>query len=480
MTDIIINPITRIEGHGKITVEVDDRGKVKDARFSILYLRGFEKFLEGCAIEDVPKFMPRICGVCPVAHHFASVKAVDSLLKAKVSDTGEKIRRLWYALNSIHDKVLILAGTGAPDLLLPDADQKSRNVLTIIKKNPELGKKVLELRKLGQEGSRIVSGKAIHPFTAVPGGVSFRMTDAKVKEIKALGKNAMPIATEFVELIKKTTYNLVEKNGSLLEKLGNIETNFLALTRADGAIDFYDGDMTFMDTKGKTTKFHPADYLNYVAENTVDYSYGKYPFWKALGFPNGMMRVGTLARMNVAEKYATPKANEYMQDFRKSFGRPAQVTMLYHYARAIELMHKVEEYMELIDDPAILGKDTIGDVTRQPGAGQGVGVVEAPRGLLLHHYETDEQGMAKDLNCIVATTWNNAAIDKSVKVAAEKLINTSSPDEKVLNTLEMVTRAYDPCLSCSAHTIDGSYPLKVEIVDSFGNVIRTLGNMREV
>lgn len=478
MTEIVINPITRIEGHGKITIEVDDKGKVKDARFSILYLRGFEKFLEGCAIEDVPKFMPRICGVCPVAHHFASVKAVDALLKAKLTETGEKIRRLWYALNAIHDKTLILAGTGAPDLLLPDADQKTRNVITIIKKNPELGKKVLELRKFGQEGSRIVSGKAIHPFTAVPGGVSFTMTEEKVKQIKELGKNAMPIALEIAELIKKTTYSLAEKK-DFLDKLGNIETNFLAQTRADGAVDFYDGDLAFMDTKGKVTKFHPADYLNYVAENTVEYSYGKYPFWKALGFPNGMIRVGCLARMNVAEKYYTPKANEYLQDFRKSFGRPAQITMLYHYARAIELVHSVEVYQDLIDDPAILGKDTIGDVTKQPGAGQGIGVVEAPRGVLLHHYETDEQGMAKDINCIVATTWNNAAIDKSVRVAAEKLINTSSPDEKLLNTIEMVTRAYDPCLSCSAHTIDGSYPLVIEIYDAYGNKIREISNVRE-
>jgi F420-non-reducing hydrogenase large subunit len=478
MSEIVINPITRIEGHGKITIEIDDRGKVTDARFSILYLRGFEKFLEGCAIEDVPKFMPRICGVCPVAHHFASVKAVDALMKVKVPETAEKIRRLWYAVNSIHDKVLILAGTGAPDLLLPNATQRTRNVLTVIKENPELGKKVLELRKMGQEASRIISGKAIHPFTAVPGGVSFKMTEAKVKEIKALGKNAMPIATDILELIKKTTYNLVEKKGDLLEKLGNIETNYLALTRADGASDFYDGDMAFMDLKGKVTKFHPADYLNYVAENTVDYSYGKYPYWKALGFPNGSMRVGTLARINVAEKYATPTAQEYLEDFRRSFGRPAHVTMLYHYARAIELMHKVEEYMDLIDDPAILGNDTIGDVG-QPGAGRGVGVVEAPRGVLLHDYETDEQGMVKDINCIVATTWNNASIDRSVKVAAQKLITTNSPDEKILNTIEMVTRAYDPCLSCSAHSVDGSYPLVIEVYDTHGNKVREIRNTRE-
>ncbi|MBN2013642.1 MAG: Ni/Fe hydrogenase subunit alpha [Candidatus Altiarchaeota archaeon] len=477
MSEIIIDPMTRLEGHGKVTIELDDGGKVKDARFSIVYLRGFEKFLEGCALEDLPKFTPRICGVCPVAHHMASAKACDAVLKAKLTETGEKIRRLWYAVNGVHDKMLILAGTGAPDLLLPDANQKTRNVITLITKNPELGKKILELRKFGQESNRVISGKAIHPFTAVPGGVSFKVTEDQVKQIKKLGKNALHIATEVVELIKDKTYELVEKKGDLLEKLGNVETNYLGLRASDGTSDHYDGDVAFMDSKGKITEFHPSDYLNYLAENTSDYSFGKYPYWKALGFPEGIIRVGPLARLNVAEKLSTPKAQEYFEDFRKSFGRPAHVTMLYHYARAIELLNCAEMAMDLLDDPAILGDDTIGSMGPL-GAGQGVGIVEAPRGTLIHHYETDEKGLVKDINLIVATTFNNAPIDRDIKAASQKLITSKSPNEKILNTIEMVARAYDPCLSCAAHSVDGGYPLKIEIYDSEGNRVGEISNTR--
>lgn len=252
----------------------------------------------------------------------------------------------------------------------------------------------------------------------------------------------------------------------------------MALTTDDGTLDYYDGDVSFMESGGKITKFHPADYLNYLAENTSEYSFGKYPYFKALGYPTGIMRVGPLARLNVAEKLSTPKAQEYLEDFRKSFGRPAHVTMLYHYARAIELLNSVEMYMDLIDDPAILGDDTIGSMS-ELGAAQGVGIVEAPRGTLVHHYETDEKGLAKDINLIVATTFNNAAIDQSVKVAAEKLIKSKSPDGKILNTIEMVSRAYDPCLSCSAHSVDGGYPLVIEIYDSGGNKVREISNIRK-
>lgn len=479
MSEIVINPLTRLEGHGKITIEVDDDGHVQDARYNVVYLRGFEKFLEGCFLEDLPKFTPRICGVCPVAHHMASAKACDDLLGVDLPETAEKIRRLWYAVYNVHDKALIIAGTGAPDFMLTDASQAERNVITLIKQNPELGKKILEIRKFGQESSRIIGGKAIHPFTAVPGGVSFSMQEDEIEQIKELGENAEEIAVEIVELIKGITYDFAEDNPETLEKLGNVETNYLGMVDDEGAQDCYDGKLRFMDKSGEITEFDPSDYKNYIEETTFDYSYTKVPYWKQMGYPEGTIRVGPLARINVSDKLSTPKAQEYFEDFKENFGTPAHITILYHYARAIELLHNVELYNQLIDDDAITGEDRIAENVPEPSQGRGVGVVEAPRGTLIHDYTTDEQGLAKKLKLVVATTFNNPAMDQDIKAAAEEIIETTSPDEKVLNTVEMVQRAYDPCLSCSAHSVDSKYPTVVEIVDTRGNKLREISNLED-
>ncbi|HIE33646.1 MAG TPA: hypothetical protein EYP86_00715 [Candidatus Altiarchaeales archaeon] len=318
-------------------------------------------------------------------------------------------------------------------------------------------------------------GRAIHPYTAVPGGIAHQVTEEMVNEIKELGRNSMEIVEVIVDAVRKVTMDLVENKKDLLDKLGNIETGYLGVVKDDGTTDFYDGKIRYMSKDGKITDFEAKDYLNYIAETTMDWSYVKAPYWKEFGFPAGIMKVGPLARLNVIEKLGTPKADELLKEYREIVGRPAHITMLYHYARAIELMNCTEKALELLDDSDITGKDRFADVP-EPGAGEGIAIIEAQRGTLLHHYKTDENGFLSDCSMIVSTTFNNPAIDQSIKIAAKNLINSSSADEKILNTIEMVQRAYDPCLSCAAHSLDGRFPTVVEILDSEGNRIREIKN----
>jgi len=466
MNAIEISPVTRVEGSGKVTIFMDDDGNVKDAHFSVVDVRGFEKFLEGCALEDMPRFTARICGVCPVAHHLASVKACEDLLGVKPPESAVKVRELWLHLHHIHSHTAHLFALAAPDFLLKDAPPEERNIFKLATADNDLAKKIVELRKFGQEGSRIIAGIAIHPTAGIIGGMANYFTEEKRSKIKELGQNAVEISEVFLELYKKITAEL--SAAGMLED-GEIETNYMGLTN-NGTHELYDGDLKVAEKGGDSFEFGSQDYLKHIAEGTLDYSFAKAPYLKEKTLREGIIRVGPLARLNISGRLGTPKADEHFKEFKNEFGFTHK-TMLYNLARMIELLHSVERSFELLDDSEILMEEgevrkRISDVP-QFREGAGIGVVEAPRGSLIHHYATDKDGFITDMNAIVATTFNNPGIDESVKEVARKIFsdkNSLEPDEKLLNRIETTIRAYDPCLSCSAHNLRLVSEVRIEIV----------------
>jgi F420-non-reducing hydrogenase large subunit len=475
MNEIEISPITRVEGSGKVTIFMDEDGNVRDAHFSVVDVRGFEKFLEGCALEDMPRFTARICGVCPVAHHLASVKACEDLLGVTPPESAVKVRELWLHLHHIHSHTAHLFALAAPDFLLKDAPPEERNIFKLAAADKDLAKKIIELRKFGQEGSRIIAGIAIHPTAGIIGGMANYFTEEKRSQIKELGKNAVEIAEGFLESYKKITEEL--SAAGMLED-GEIETNYMSLTN-NGTHEIYDGNLKVVEKGGDSFEFGGQDYLKHIVERTLDYSFAKSPYLKEKALKEGILRVGPLARLNIAERLGTPRAEEHFKEFKKEFGFTHK-TMLYNLARMIELLHSVERSFELLEGEGILMEE--GEVRKriseipQFREGAGIGVVEAPRGSLIHHYATDKDGFITDMNSIVATTFNNPGIDESVKEIARKIYldkKSLTQDDKDLNRIERTIRAYDPCLSCSAHSLRLVSEVRIEIVRNYETKFRT-------
>ncbi|MHC4740972.1 MAG: Ni/Fe hydrogenase subunit alpha [Planctomycetota bacterium] len=479
MKTITIAPVTRIEGHAKITIDLDDAGNVADTTVNVVELRGFEKFCIGRPVEELPRIVTSICGVCPWSHHLASAKANDAVFGVTPPPTGRKLRELCNAVAYTEEHILhffILAG--ADFVMGPDSDYSVRNVIGIAQANPEIGKAVIRNRHLGSQMLNIISGKSIHPVTAVPGGFSKPLTEAERDKLVPMANEVLEFAKFAIGFAKE---NVFPKYLDAINAIGIIETGFLGTVTDDGTLDLYDGKGRLMKADGTSEEFEYADYDQNIGEHVEPWSYLKFPYAKNWGdfsmdIDNApaIYRTNSLARINVCDKISSPLAQAELEQFREAFGRPAQATLLYHYARLIELLYNAEKAVELLADPDITGTETRVSVT--PRAARGVGSVEAPRGTLIHDYETDENGLITNVNLIVGTTHNNAPINMSVKQTAKALIKDGNYDQGILNKVEMAIRAYDPCMSCATHKLDGSVAVKIEVRDSDGKIIDTLAN----
>jgi len=477
---ITIAPVTRIEGHAKISIKLDDVGNVADTQVNVVELRGFEKFCIGRPVEELPRIVTSICGVCPWSHHLASAKANDAVFGVKPPSAGRKLRELCNAIAYTEEHILhFFFLSGADFVMGPSADYAVRNVLGIAQANPEIAKQVIRNRHLGAQMLNIVSGKSIHPVTAVPGGFSKPLTEDERRRVLHMAEEVLEFAKFAMGFAKKSIF---PKYLDAIKTLGVIKTGFLGTVSDDGALNLYDGKLRLMKPDGSYTDFAYDQYTQFLSERVLPWSYLKFPYAKAWneGFdmdpaaPKGIYRTNTLARLNVCDRITTPLAQAEFEEYRAAFGRPVQQTLLYHYARLIELLYNAELAIQLLNDPEITSKDVRTPV--KPRAARGVGCVEAPRGTLIHDYETDDQGMVTDVNLIVGTTHNNAPINMSVKQAAVSLIKEGRYDQGVLNQVEMAIRAYDPCLSCATHALDGTLPVKVEIYDHAGQLLDTLAN----
>lgn len=477
---IVIQPVTRIEGHAKVTIQLDDNGNVQDTWVNVIELRGFEKFCIGRPVEELPRIVTSICGVCPWSHHLASAKACDSVFGVDIPSAAKKLRQLCNSIAYTEEHILHFYFLSGADFVMgPDADYSIRNVIGIANKLPEVAKNVVRCRYLGAHMLDIVSGKSIHPVTAVPGGFSKPLSEKERDEILPMAQEILDLAKFSIDYAKK---NIFPQYIDAVKTLGVIETGFLGTVRKDdGALELYDGILRMMTHDGKYEDFTYEQYTDYIAEHVEPWSYLKFPYMKKVGKfsmdlanPSGIYRTNTLARINVCDKISTPLAQAELDEFRKNFGRPAQLTLLYHWARLIELLYNAEKIVELLNDSEITSKDIRKTVT--PRAARGIGCVEAPRGTLIHDYETDENGIVTNVNLIVGTTHNNAPINMSVKKAATSLIRNGKYDEGILNKVEMAIRAYDPCLSCATHSLDGVLPVKIEILDKRKFIIETLSN----
>jgi F420-non-reducing hydrogenase large subunit len=446
---INIQPITRIEGHARIAIQLDDQGNVSDSRLNVMALRGFEKFIEGRPAEEVPRIVNRICGICPWMHHTASNKAVDGCFNAKVPPTGTKLRELMQVMAQINDKILHFFFLAAPDFVLgPGADYSVRNVLGIVQAAPDLAKQVVKMRQAGQMMIEKFAGKVIHPVVVVPGGFAKTMTEAERVELLDQSLEQLEFARFCIDFAKK---NIFYKLDAATVGLGQITTGFLGTVKPeDGALTLFDGVLRLMRADGSHQDFTYEHYADFLGEHVEDWSYSKMPYARVWGegfdmnlkAPRGIYRVNTLARLNVCDQINTPLAQAELEEFRERFGRPAQSTMLYHWARLIELVYACERVIELLSDRTITDPHVRGEVT--PGAGRGIGCVEAPRGTLIHDYTTDANGLIARANIIVGTTHNVAPMNMSIRQVAQEVVQKGVVTEEGLNKVEMAVRAYDP------------------------------------
>ncbi|MDP3183151.1 MAG: Ni/Fe hydrogenase subunit alpha [Desulfobaccales bacterium] len=444
---INIQPITRIEGHAKVSIHLDDAGNVTDTKVHVQALRGFEKFCEGRPAEEMPRIVCHICGICPWAHHLASSKATDACFGVTPPPAAVKLRRLMQSIAYIGDRILHFYFLAAPDFVIgPDADYSVRNVIGIVNAAPDLAKQVVKYRQMTANMLEHFAGRAIHPTLSLVGGVSKPMTEAERQEMLPLAKELLEFSKFTIKFAKD---NVFPKYLDAIKTIGVIKVGYLGTVTADGALDFYDGHLRLMKPDGAYDDFKYDEYLDYIGEWVEPWSYQKFPYAKKWGQlkldlndPVGVYRTNCLARINVADKMATPLAQKELEEFRAAFGRPAHLTLLYHYARLIELVQIAETAVQLLEDPEITSKDIRAAVT--PKAGRGIGCVEAPRGTLIHDYTTDAEGLITNVNLIVGTTHNNAAINLSVNQAAKEFIKAGKYDQGILNKVEMAIRAYDP------------------------------------
>ena len=471
-----IQPVTRIEGHARITIQLDDTGNVSDTQFSVLELRGFEKFCIGKPVEEMPRITTRICGVCPWSHHNASAKATDAVFGVEPASAGRKLRELCNSIAYMEEHILHFYFLAGADFILgPDADYSVRNVFGILAEAPDLGRRVVKVRHLAAHMLEIIAGKAIHPAAAVPGGFSKPLLEEERQELRKMADECFELAKFSMSFAKE---DLFPKYLDVVNSLGVFDTGFLGTVKEDGSLDLYDGKLRMMTADGAYEDFSVEQYTDYISEHVEPWTYLKFPYMKKAGEfsmdldnPNGIYRTNTLARMNVVDKIDTPLAQAELEEFREKFGRPAQQTLLFHWARLIELLYNAENAIRLLEDPEITSTDIRKKV--EPRAARGVASVEAPRGTLIHDYETDENGLVTNVNLIVGTTHNNAPMNMSVKKAAKDLIKDGKYDEGILNRIEMMIRAHDPCLSCATHRLDGKLGVKLDIVDSEGTILDT-------
>jgi len=482
MKEVIIDPITRLEGHGNISIFLNDVGEVENAYLKIPELRGFEQFCVGRRAELMPILTTRICGVCPVAHHFAAVKALDAAFNVEPPSAAKKLRELMYAGYIIYDHTLHFYYLGGPDFIVgPDAPPEKRNILGVIEKvGMDVAKEVIKHRAYGQKITEILGGKATHPVCGLPGGISKPLSEENRAEIEKMAASSL----EFAKFTLKIFHDLVLGNSRYVDMIKSdaytMKTYYMGLVDENDKVNFYDGKIRVVDPDGKEfLKFEPKDYLTYVGEHVEKWSYSKFPYlknvgWKGLayGAESGVYRVGPLGRLNSSSGMATPLAQaEYEAMYKTLGGKPVHGTLAFHWARLIELLYATERALELVRDPEI----TSTNVRNKPGEpGEGVGVVEAARGTLYHHYVLDKDALIKDVNMIVATTNNYPAICMSIRDAAKGLIHGGNVDQGILNKVEMAFRAYDPCFGCATHYAVGQMPLAIEVYNSKRQLIKTV------
>ncbi len=484
MKKITIDPITRLEGHGKIEIFLNDAGEVENTYFQIPELRGFEKFAEGRLAEDMPQITQRICGVCPEAHHMAAAKCLDDVFHVDPPSPAKKLRELFYSSFFVTDHTThfyILAG---PDFVMgPEAPVAERNILGVIAKvGLELGGAVIKTRMQNHHIIQMLGGRAVHPVFGLPGGVSKGLNEEERKEVEQIAKDSV----EFAKLSLKVFDDIVLKNKEYLDMVLSDaythHTYYMGLVDEKNRVNFYDGKVRVVDPDGKEfAKYAPREYLDHVAEHVEPWTYVKIPYLKKVGWKgfvdgkdSGVFRSTPLSRLNAADGMATPLAQaEYERFYSTLGGKPVHQTLATHWARLVELLYAAERLLELSKDPEITSPNIRTIPTAKPD--EGVGIVEAPRGTLTHHYITDENGIIKKANLIVATVNNVAAISMSVKKAAQALIKPGKKiTEGLLNRIEMAWRPYDPCFGCATHTLPGQAPMEVVIYNSKGEVVERL------
>jgi NAD-reducing hydrogenase large subunit len=472
MRTIVIDPVTRIEGHAKITINLDADGHVADTAFHVTQIRGFEKFTEGRPFYEMPAITARICGICPISHLLASVKACDAIMSVRIPATAAKLRELLHCGQIVQSHALSFFHLSSPDLLLGfDSDPARRNVIGVIEDHPELAKEGIALRKFGQQVIEGLAKERIHPSWTVPGGVNAPLDRAIRDRILAGLPEAKAIAMRTMAFYK----GVVDQFKEEIANFGTSPTMYAGMVDEAGNLQLYDGKVRFVDAAGNIVvdQMAAADYARYIGEAAVPYSYLKAPYFKPLGFPEGIYRVGPLARLNVATRCGTPAADIEFEEFHQRYGRVVESSFHFHYARLIEIIYTLERMEMLLNDPTIL--DT--HVRAQAGVNalEGVGIAEAPRGILIHHYKVNEEGAITWANLIIATGHNNLAISRSIDQVARHFIKGKKMKEGMLNRVSAVVRAYDPCLSCSTHAAN-QFPLEIRLLDADGSLLESVHN----
>ena len=466
---ITIEPITRIEGHGRITIHLNEEGKVDHSFFHVDEFRGLEKFTEGRPYFEMTQITQRICGICPVSHHLASAKACDGVARVEPPRPAKLLRELLHMGQFVQSHGMHFFHLAAPDLVLGfDADPAIRNVFGIIGANPELALKAVNLRRWGQQIIQRLGGKRVHPNYAVPGGVNAPLSSKDRDEIMAEFGTMVEIAKVAVSIGK----DWLGSNKELASMFASFPSNYMGLVDMEGGLQLYDGEIRVKDADGNfVAQFHPDHYLSYVAEHVESWSFLKFPYLRKQGWPNGTYRVGPLGRLNVADKIGTPLANAELKLFKSiNGGKPVEGSLYYHYARLIELVYALERIAQLMDDPDIMSTDIRSYPMQTQLPGQGVGVIEAPRGTLFHDYGTNENGQLTRVNLIVATGNNNWAMHTASGLVAKAFVDGTKLTEGMLNRVEAAIRCYDPCLSCATHAI-GKMPLDITLMAADGTVL---------
>ncbi len=470
MKRITINPVTRIEGHGKITIELDDEGRVADAQFQVTQVRGFEKFVEGRPYYEMPGITSRICGICPISHQLASSKACDAIMAVRVPPAAKLLRELIHCAQIFQSHALSFFYLSAPDFLLGmDSDPAARNVFGLIEANPDLARSGIELRRFGLQVIEALAEERVHASWIVPGGVKSPLTAAARERILAGMPEAAAGLDKALELFRGVLANFSEE----IANFDSAPSMYAGLVDRRGNLQLYDGLLRFRDADGHILLdgIESEEYATYIGEATLRNSYLKAPYYKPADYPQGLYRVGPLARLNAAEQFGTAKADAELAEFRQRFGRLPHSAFLYHYARLLEMTYALERIQELLDSPAILDSH----VRAEAGVNalEGVGMIEAPRGLLIHHYKVNEEGAMVWANLIVATGHNTLAMNRGVLQVARHFVRGEEIEEGMLNRVEALVRAYDPCLSCSTHAA-GQIALQVELRSAEGVLLDEL------
>jgi NAD-reducing hydrogenase large subunit len=471
MKKITIPHVSRIEGHARITIKLDDAGKVSDAQFHVTQIRGFEKFVEGRPYYEMPSITARICGICPVSHLLASSKACDAIMAVTIPDSAAKLRELLHCAQFVQSHALSFFYLSAPDLLLGmDSDPAKRNVAGLLEAHPDALRDGIALRKFGQQLIERLAKERIHPSWTVPGGVNAEFDVHDRDTTLAEWPAAMTILERTLAMWKGTLDGFPDE----IDSFSNFPTMYCGLVGPDGSLRLYDGNLRFVGADGAIVadQIKPTDYAKYIGEASLTDSYLKAPYFKPVGFPEGIYRVGPLARLNVADRCGTPEADKELTEYRQRLGRIVQSGFHYHYARLIEALYALERMKELLDDPAILGTK----IRAHAGVNnlEGVGIIEAPRGTLIHNYKVNEDGAMTWANLIVATGHNNLAIGRGVRQVAERFVDGNKIQEGALNRVSALIRAYDPCLSCSTHAM-GTVPMVLQLVGPDGELLDELG-----